>query len=84
VAPLVDVATERDALTVIARKGRLSGRVARTLAASAPRGITPVGVDLNATNAVVAMEADGREFVQSGKATKGRNAHDAGNATRTA
>jgi len=32
-----------------------------------------VGIDLNETNAVVAVDADGREFFQSGKATKVRN-----------
>ena len=38
-----------------------------------PAGIVPVGIDLNETNAVVAVDADGREFFQTGKATKVRN-----------
>ena len=71
--PLFDAAKEIDSVTVIERKGNLYGRVALTLDAPEPRGIIPVGVDLNETNAVVAVDADGREFFQSGKATKVRN-----------
>ena len=44
-----------------------------TLDVPAPMGIVPVGIDLNETNAVVAVDADGREFFQSGKAAKVRN-----------
>jgi IS605 OrfB family transposase len=33
----------------------------------------PVGIDLNETNALVAVDADGRELFQSGKTTKVRN-----------
>ena len=33
----------------------------------------PVGIDLNDTNAVVAVDADGRELFITGKATKVRN-----------
>ncbi|HEV2460747.1 MAG TPA: transposase [Ktedonobacterales bacterium] len=71
--PLFDTAQEIDSVTVIARKGRLYGRVALTMEAPEPKGIMPVGVDLNETNALVAVDADGREFFQSGKATKVRN-----------
>jgi hypothetical protein len=48
-------------------------RAALTLEAPEPKGITPVGIDLNETNAVVAVGADGRAFFQSGKATKVHN-----------
>jgi putative transposase len=71
--PLFESAKEIDSVTVIERKGRLYGRVALTLDVPDPKGITPVGIDLNETNAVVAVDADGREFFQSGKATKVRN-----------
>jgi IS605 OrfB family transposase len=68
--PLFEAAKEIDSVTVIERKGKLYGRVALTLDAPEPKGITPVGIDLNETNAIVAVDADGREFFQSGKATK--------------
>ncbi len=72
--PLFESAKELDSVMVIERKGKLYGRVALTLEAPEPQGIVPVGIDLNETNAVVAIDADGREFFQSGKATKVRNA----------
>jgi putative transposase len=71
--PLFESAKEIDSVTVIERKGKLYGRVALTLDAPEPAAIVPVGIDLNETNAVVAVDADGREFFQSGKATKVRN-----------
>jgi IS605 OrfB family transposase len=71
--PLFDACKEIDSVTVIERKGKLYGRVALTLNVPDPKGIVPVGIDLNETNAVVAVDADGREFFQSGKATKVRN-----------
>jgi IS605 OrfB family transposase len=71
--PLFEAAKEIDSVTVISRKGKLYGRVALTLDAPEPKGITPVGIDLNETNAVVAVDADGRELFITGKATKVRN-----------
>ena len=71
--PLFDAANEIDSVTVIERKGKLYGRVAFTLDVPEPKGILPVGIDLNETNAIVAVDADGRAFFQSGKATKVRN-----------
>jgi putative transposase len=71
--PVFELAKEIDSVTVIERKGKLYGRVALTLDAPEPKGITPVGIDLNETNALVAVDADRREFFQSGKATKVRN-----------
>src|SRR5262249_3660432 len=49
------------------------GRVALTLEVPEPKGIVPVGIDLNETNAVVAVDADQRVFFVSGKVTKVRN-----------
>ena len=71
--PLFDAAKEIDSVTVIERKGKLYGRVALTLDAPEPKGIVPVGIDLNETNAVVAVDVDGRELFITGKATKVRN-----------
>jgi IS605 OrfB family transposase len=71
--PLLDAAKEIDSVTVVERHGRVYVRVALTLDAPESQGIVPVGVDLNETNAVVAVDADGREFFQSGRATKVRN-----------
>jgi IS605 OrfB family transposase len=72
--PLFDCAQELDSVTVIERKGRRYGRVTLTLEVREPHGVVPVGIDLNETNAVVAVDADGHEFFASGKATKVRNA----------
>lgn len=71
--PLFDAATEIDSVTVIERKGRLYGRVALTLQAPEPQGVVPIGIDLNETNALVAVDADGRALFISGLATKVRN-----------
>ncbi len=71
--PLFDVAKEIDSVTVIERGGKLYGRVALTLDAPEPRGVVPVGIDLNETNALVAVDADGRELFISGLSTKVRN-----------
>jgi IS605 OrfB family transposase len=71
--PLVEAAKEIDSVTVIERGGRLYGRVALTLEAPEPKGVVPVGIDLNETNAVVAVDAAGREFWLSGKDIKVRN-----------
>jgi len=71
--PLFDAATEIDSVTIIERDGKLYGRVALTLDAPDPKGVVPVGIDLNETNALVAVDADGRELFISGLATKVRN-----------
>jgi putative transposase len=52
---LFEAAKEIDSVTVMERKGRLYGRVALTLDAPEPKGIMPVGIDLNETNAVLAL-----------------------------
>jgi putative transposase len=69
-------AQEIDSLSVIERDGRLLGRVTLTLAAPEPNGVLPVGIDLNETNALVAVDADGRTLFVSGKEVKVRNKRD--------
>jgi len=71
--PLFDAAKEIDSVTVIERGGHLYGRVALTLDAPDPKGVVPVGIDLNETNALVAVDADGNELFISGLATKVKN-----------
>ena len=61
-------------LNVFSRDGQLIGRVTLTLdAPPQPQGILPVGIDLGETNALVAVDADGRELFISGKAIKVKN-----------
>ncbi len=69
-------AKEVDSLTVIKRDGRLIGRVTLTLDAPEPQGAHPVGIDLNETNALVAVDADGTTLFISGKAVKVANKRD--------
>jgi putative transposase len=71
--PLFDAASEIDSVTVIVQNGRLIGRVALTLTVPEPQGAAPVGIDLNETNALVAVDADNRELFISGHETKVRN-----------
>ena len=67
-------AKEIDSLTVIERDGRLLGRVTLTLDAPEPQGVLPVGIDLNETNALVAVNPDGETLFISGKSVKVANA----------
>jgi putative transposase len=66
-------AKDIDSLTVIERKGRLLGRVTLTLDVPEPHGVLPVGIDLNETNALVAVDPDGNTLFMSGKEVKVRN-----------
>ena len=66
-------ATEIDSLTVIERDGRLLGRVVITLRVPDPKGIHFVGIDLNETNALVAVDPDGNTLFVSGRDVKVRN-----------
>jgi IS605 OrfB family transposase len=66
-------AVEIDSMTVIERDGRLLGRVVVTLRVPDPKGIHPVGIDLNETNALVAVDPDGTTLFVSGRAFKVRN-----------
>lgn len=69
----LDQAVEIDSLTVILRNGKLIGRVTVTLEVPEPAGILPVGIDLNETNALVAVDPDNRTLFISGKAVKVKN-----------
>jgi putative transposase len=71
--PTFERAKEIDSLTVILRDGKLIGRLTLTLEVPDPQGILPVGIDLNETNALVAVDPDGRELFISGKAIKVKN-----------
>lgn len=71
--PLFDQAKELDCLNIILRDGKLLGRLTLTLEVSEPQGILPVGIDLNETNALVAVDSDGRELFISGKSVKVKN-----------
>src|SRR5262249_8321695 len=64
----LSAAKEIDSLTVIERDGSLLGRVTLTLEAPEPRGVHPVGIDLNETNALVAVDPDGKTLFVSSKA----------------
>jgi len=66
-------AKEIDSLNVILRDGKLIGRVTLTLDVPEPAGVLPVGIDLNETNALVAVDPDGRELFISGKSIKVKN-----------
>jgi putative transposase len=66
-------AIEIDSMTVIERDGRLLGRVVVTLRVPDPKGIHPVGIDLNETNALVAVDLDGNTLFVSGRNLKVRN-----------
>ncbi len=66
-------AKEIDSLTVILRDGKLIGRITLTLEVPEPAGILPVGIDLNETNALVAVDPDGHTLFVSGKAVKVKN-----------
>jgi putative transposase len=71
--PLFAAAKEIDSVTVIERDAKLYGRVALTLDVPEPKGIHPVGIDLGETNALVAVDAHGRELFITGKDTKVKN-----------
>jgi IS605 OrfB family transposase len=80
--PFFTNATEIDSLNVILREGRLIGRVTLTLSVPEPQGIHPVGIDLNETNALVAVDPDGRELFLSERSVKVRNRRTAKTRTR--
>jgi putative transposase len=66
-------AKEIDSLTVMLRNGQLIGRVTLTLDAPEPQGMLPVGIDLNETNALVAVDPDGQTLFISGRTIKVKN-----------
>jgi putative transposase len=70
-------AKEIDSLNVLKRNDKLIGRVTLTLEVPEPQAILPVGIDLNETNALVAVDPDGRELFISGKTIKVKNRRSA-------
>jgi putative transposase len=68
--PILSNALEIDSLTVFERNGNLLGRVRVSLEVPPPKGIHPVGVDVNETNTLVAVDADERELFISGQGLK--------------
>lgn len=56
-----------DSMTVIERDGRLLGRVVVTLRVPDPKGVHPIGIDLNEANALVAVDSDGTTLFVSGR-----------------
>lgn len=71
--PVIAAAKEIDSLTVIERDGRLLGRVVVTLEVQEPTGVLPIGIDRGETNALVAVDADGRELFITGVRQKVQN-----------
>ena len=59
-------AVEIDSMIVVPHENHLIGHVAVTLDIPDADGIIPVGVDLNETNAIVAVDADGHELFITG------------------
>ena len=62
-----------DSITLTLDKNRLRGYVTITLEVPEPNGVKPVGVDLNESNLVVAVNTKGGEFIFDGKPLKARN-----------
>jgi putative transposase len=75
-------AKEIDSLNVVLRNGKLIGRVTLTLEVPEPEGVLPVGIDLNETNALVAVDPDGQDLFISGKAVKVKNIRTAKTTSR--
>ncbi|MBX5451738.1 MAG: transposase [Thermogemmatispora sp.] len=76
--PRLAQAKRIDSLTVLERDGRLLGRLTITLEVpdpptAGPETETVVGIDLNETNALVAVDGQERMLFVSGKAVKVRN-----------
>lgn len=68
--PVFDRAKEIDSLNVVHRNGQLIGFVCVTLEVPDPAGVLPIGVDLNETNILVAIDPEDRELFISGKPMK--------------
>ncbi len=56
-----------NSLNLVERDGQLLGQVCVTLEVEDPKPVHPVGVDLNETNAIVAVDADDQVFFLSGR-----------------
>ena len=68
--PTLEQAQEIDSINVVEKDGRLIGFVCVTLEVPEPAGVLPVGVDLNETNILVAIDPDNRKLFISGKQMK--------------
>jgi putative transposase len=68
--PVFDKAISYDSLNIIEVNGKLQGRLCLTLEVPDPISASPVGIDLNATNAVVAVDKDDNVFFKTGLKTK--------------
>ena len=66
-------ATEIDSIIVKNLGSKIIGFVAYTIELPDVKGIHPVGIDLNETNAIVAVDADGNELFISGLDRKIKN-----------
>jgi len=66
-------ATEIDSIIVKHLGGKLIGYVAYTIELPDVKGVHPVGIDLNETNAIVAVDADNNELFISGLDRKIKN-----------
>ncbi|MGA9100350.1 MAG: transposase [Methanotrichaceae archaeon] len=66
-------ATEIDSIIVKNLGDKLIGYVAYTVELPDVKGVHPVGIDLNETNAIVAVDADGNELFISGLDRKIKN-----------
>lgn len=72
--PLFEKASRFNSLTVrVDRSGHLEARLQLTLNAPDVVAGLPIGVDLNQTNAVVAVKHDGDVFFETGLSTRVRN-----------
>lgn len=65
---MVATATSFDALCVAIRKGRIHATLSITMTDPEPVGALPVGVDINDTNAIVAVDIHGRSMCVNGTA----------------
>mgnify|MGYP006286808461 CR=1 FL=1 len=65
-----DNAISYDSLNIIETNGKLQGRLCLTIEVPEPVSASPVGVDLNETNAVVAVDKDNNVFFRTGSKTK--------------
>ena len=66
-------ATEIDSIVVKDLGNKIVGHVAYTVELPETPGVHPVGIDLNETNAIVAVDADGNELFISGLDRKIKN-----------
>lgn len=71
--PTLNQAKEIDSINVVERNNQLIGFVCVTLEVPNPKGVHPVGVDLNESNVLVAVDADNQELFIPGISHNIRN-----------